>query len=172
MTDVDLVVVMGVSGSGKTTLARGIAQAMGWAFAEGDDFHPEANVAKMHSGIPLTDEDRWPWLALIGEWLTRQEQQGRSAAITCSALRRAYRDVLRRDRPEVRFCHVTAAPQLIQDRVEHRAGHYMPPSLLPSQIATLEPLQEDEPGVVVDGAGDEDVVLATALRALGLTPPR
>lgn len=171
MSDVDLVVVMGVSGSGKTTVARGIASSMHWLFAEGDAFHPEANVQKMHSGIPLTDEDRSPWLRLVGEWISEQESAGRSAVITCSALRRAYRDLLREGRPHVRFCHVSAPQDLIQDRLDHRAGHYMPASLLPSQIATLEPLQPDEPGVVVSGDGSQAVVLASALSALGLTPP-
>ena len=171
MSDVDLVVVMGVSGSGKTTVARGIASGMHWLFAEGDAFHPEANVQKMHGGIPLTDEDRWPWLRLVGDWISEQESAGRSAVLTCSALRRAYRDLLREGRPHVRFCHVSAPQSLIQDRLDHRAGHYMPASLLPSQIATLEPLQPDEPGVVVSGDGSEAVVLASALRALGLTPP-
>ena len=170
MSDVDLVVVMGVSGSGKTTVAKGIASSMHWLFAEGDAFHPEANVQKMHRGIPLTDADRWPWLRLVGAWISEQESAGRSAVITCSALRRAYRDLLREGRPHVRFCHVTAPGGLIQDRLDHRAGHYMPASLLPSQIATLEPLQPDEPGVEVSGDGSEAGVLASALRALGLTP--
>ncbi len=171
MTEPELIVVMGVSGSGKTTVARGIAETMHWLFAEGDDFHPPDNVAKMQRGVPLTDADRRPWLELLGAWLSEQASHGRSAVITCSALRRSYRDVLRQGRPQVRFCHVTAAPELIQDRVEHRAGHYMPPSLLPSQIATLEPLQPDEPGVVVDGGGAVDQVLSAALTALDLTPP-
>jgi gluconokinase len=166
-----LVVVMGVSGSGKTTLAQGIAAAMGWPFAEGDALHPEANVAKMHAGIPLTDEDRWPWLRIIGDWMTQQEDAGRSAVVTCSALRRVYRDLLRDGRPAVRFLHVTLPGVAIADRLEHREGHYMPPSLLPSQLATLEPLQPDEPGVEVSGRGTPDEVLAQALAALGLTPP-
>ena len=103
----DIVVVMGVAGSGKTTVAKGIAVSMHWIFAEGDAFHPEANVEKMHSGIPLTDEDRWPWLRLIGDWMSEQEKAGISAVVTCSALRRVYRDLLREGRPSVRFCHMT-----------------------------------------------------------------
>ena len=166
----DLVVVMGVAGSGKTTVARGIAVSMHWLFAEGDAFHPEANVAKMHAGTPLTDEDRWPWLGLIGDWMSEQEAAGRSAVVTCSALRRVYRDLLREGRPAVRFLHVTLPERAIADRLEHRQGHYMPPSLLPSQLATLEPLQPDEPGVEVLGRGSETEVLAHALGALGLTP--
>jgi gluconokinase len=170
MNDADLVVVMGVSGSGKTTVGRGLAEAMGWEYAEGDDFHSEANVAKMRSGQPLTDEDRWPWLHAIGDWLSAQERADRSAVVTCSALRRVYRDLLREGRPDVRFCHVEAGADLIRDRLEHRVGHYMPPSLLASQLATLEPLQRDEPGVVVSVAGSPEEIVQRALTALGLEP--
>jgi gluconokinase len=169
--DPDIVVVMGVSGSGKTTVAKGIAVSMHWIFAEGDAFHPEANVEKMHSGIPLTDEDRWPWLRLIGDWMSEQERAGVSSVVTCSALRRVYRDLLREGRPAVRFCHVTAPEAAIAGRLEHRQDHYMPPSLLASQFATLEPLEPDEPGVTVSGEGAQTEVLTRALDALGLTPP-
>ena len=169
--DPDIVVVMGVAGSGKTTVAKGIAVSMNWLFAEGDAFHPETNVEKMHSGVPLTDEDRWPWLRLIGDWMSEQEAAGSSSVVTCSALRRVYRDLLREGRPAVRFCHVTAPEAAIADRLDHRAGHYMPPSLLPSQLATLEPLEPDEPGVTVSGEGTETEVLDRALDALGLIPP-
>jgi gluconokinase len=171
-TPSDIVVVMGVSGSGKTTVAKGIATVMGWEFAEGDAFHSEANVAKMHAGHPLTDEDRWPWLEAIGEWISDKEGQGESAVVTCSALRRAYRDLLRKGRPAVRFLHLSAPPEIIEDRMQHRAGHYMPPSLLPSQLATLEPLDADEPGVEVINEGTAAQVLHRALAALGLREPR
>lgn len=164
----DIVVVMGVSGSGKTTVATGLAAALGWEFAEGDDFHPAANVEKMRSGIALTDDDRWPWLEAIGAWISAKEAAGESAVVTCSALRRAYREVLRRDRPAVRFLHVQAPGAVIADRVEHRAGHYMPASLVPSQLATLEPLAPDEPGVTVTTDSDPDEVLSRCLHALGL----
>src|SRR5688572_2610456 len=117
----DIIVVMGVSGSGKTTVATGIATALGWEFAEGDDFHPPANVAKMRSGQPLTDDDRWPWLERIGAWIDAKLAAGESAVVTCSALRRAYRDELRRDRPHVRFLHVEAPTAVIADRVVHRS---------------------------------------------------
>jgi gluconokinase len=168
--DVQLVVVMGVSGSGKTTVGRGIATAMGWDYAEGDDFHSAENVAKMASGVPLTDEDRWPWLRAIGDWLDEHERAGRSAVVTCSALRRVYRDLLREGRDEVRFCHVHVDTDLIKSRLEHRQGHYMPPSLLPSQLATLEPLQPDEPGVVVSATPAPDEIVQDALRKLHLSP--
>jgi gluconokinase len=164
----DHVVVMGVSGSGKSTVAKGISTVTGWEFAEGDAFHSEANVAKMRTGQPLTDEDRWPWLEAIGAWISAKEARGESAVITCSALRRAYRDVLCRDRPHVRFLHVTAATDLIRDRMEHRPGHYMPASLLPSQLATLEPLQPGEPGVAITNEGTAAAVLDRALAALGI----
>jgi len=166
----DIIIVMGVSGSGKTTLAQGIASAMGWEFAEGAAFHPEANIAKMASGHPLTDEDRWPWLRAIGAWIDAHNRSGTSAVITCSALRRVYRDLLREGRPTVRFAHVMADPELIEDRMEHRKGHFMPASLLPSQLATLERLQTDEPGLVVSAAGKPDEVVHRALVALGLAP--
>ena len=159
---------MGVSGSGKTTLARGIAERMGWDFQEGDELHPAANVAKMARGEPLTDQDRWPWLAAIGDWLDAEVARGANAVVTCSALRRAYRDVLREGRPGVVFCHVTADPELIRRRVEERHGHYMPPSLLPSQLDTLEPLAPDEPGVAVAADRRSEEVLAEALALLGL----
>jgi gluconokinase len=164
----DHVIVMGVSGSGKSTVAKGISTVTGWEFAEGDAFHSDANVAKMRAGEPLTDEDRWPWLESIGSWISSKEQSGESAVITCSALRRVYRDVLCDGRPHVRFLHITAPSELILDRMEHRPGHYMPASLLPSQLATLEPLQPDEPGVVITNEGTAAVVLDRALSALGL----
>jgi gluconokinase len=164
----DHVVVMGVSGSGKSTVAKGISTVTGWEFAEGDAFHSDANVAKMKAGHPLTDEDRWPWLEAIGAWISSKEDRGESAVITCSALRRAYRDVLCKNRPHVRFLHVTAPSELIRDRMEHRPGHYMPASLLPSQLATLEPLQPDEPGIAITNEGTAAVVLDRALAALGL----
>ena len=165
------VIVMGVSGVGKTTVAKGISTVTGWTFAEGDAFHSEANVEKMRAGHPLTDEDRWPWLRSIGAWMSDEITQGRSGVVTCSALRRAYRDLLREDRPEVRFCHLSAAEDLIADRMSRRSSHYMPVSLLHSQIETLEPLEPDEPGVVVSVEGTGAAVLARALGALGLTTP-
>jgi gluconokinase len=165
------VVVMGVSGSGKTTLARGIADRMHWAFQEGDDLHPPANVEKMSRGEPLTDEDRAPWLRAVGSWIDRQHAAGTGCVVTCSALRRTYRDTLRAGRPGLQFCHVTADADLIRRRVEARRGHYMPPSLLPSQLATLEPLGDDEPGVVVSAEGEPAEVLARALDRLGLERP-
>lgn len=164
----DVIIVMGVSGSGKTTIAKGLSTILGWEFAEGDAFHSEANVAKMAAGHALTDEDRWPWLEAIGVWISEKEDRGESAVVTCSALRRVYRDLLRKGRPHVRFLHVVAPSEVIQDRMEHRANHYMPPSLLPSQLATLEPLGADEPGVEVVNEGTAAHVIEESMRALGL----
>lgn len=160
------VIVMGVSGSGKTTLARGLAQHLHWEFQEGDELHPRSNVAKMSRGEPLTDEDRRPWLEAIGHWIDERERDGTSAVLTCSALRRTYRDLLREGRPGVVFCHVTADPDVLRSRVEARRGHYMPPSLLPSQLATLEPLEPDEAGFTVSAEGEPGEVLHEALSRL------
>jgi gluconokinase len=145
------IVVMGVSGAGKSTVAAALVTRLGWDFAEGDDFHPPANVEKMRAGIPLDDEDRWPWLRRLAQWIGEHEAAGTNAVVTCSALKRAYRDVLCDGHPSVWFAHVSADPELIRGRVEHRHGHYMPPSLLGSQLAILEPLQPDEPGAVISG---------------------
>lgn len=164
------IVVMGVSGSGKSTVARGIADAMGWDFAEGDDFHSAANKAKMASGHPLTDEDRWPWLRAIAAWIAECERSERSAVVTCSALKRRYRDLLREGRPDVRFCELEAPEQVIADRLEQRRGHYMPASLLGSQLADLEPLDPDEPGTRVSVAATPEQIVRDALAALNLTP--
>lgn len=166
------VVVMGVSGVGKTTIAQGLSAATGWTFAEGDDFHPEVNVARMRSGQPLTDEDRWPWLRTIGAWMSAEIAAGRSAVVTCSALRRAYRDVLREGRPEVEFCHLDAPAPLLERRLGDRRDHFMPPSLLDSQRQALEPLQADEPGVAVSVEGSVADVVARAASALDLPVAR
>jgi gluconokinase len=160
------IVVMGVSGAGKSTVAAELVRRLGCAFAEGDEFHPPENVEKMHAGIPLDDEDRWPWLRRLAGWIGENEAAGRNAVVTCSALKRAYRDLLRDRHPSVWFAHVSAEPELIRDRLEHRSGHYMPPSLLGSQLATLEPLQPDEPGAVVSGIAPAAEVAADVLTAL------
>jgi gluconokinase len=162
------IVVMGVSGSGKSTVAAGLVERLGWEFAEGDDFHPPANVDKMRSGTPLDDEDRWPWLRTLAAWIGEHERAGTSAVVTCSALKRAYRDVLREGHPSVWFAHVTADRELLSERVERRTGHYMPPSLLDSQLALLEPLGDDEPGAAISGAGAPEEVVAQLLDVLAV----
>jgi gluconokinase len=160
------IVVMGVSGSGKSTVAAGLADRLGWEFAEGDDFHPAENVAKMRAGTPLDDEDRWPWLRRLAGWIGEHEQAGRSVVVTCSALKRSYRDLLREGHPSVWFAHVTVDAELLRDRVANRTGHYMPPSLLDSQLAALQPLGDDEPGADISGAGSPDAVVEELLVTL------
>ncbi len=154
------VVVMGVSGSGKTSVAQVLAHRLGWEFAEGDEFHPEANVRKMRAGHALDDEDRRPWLAALADWVGEQERQGRDAVVTCSALRRSYRDLLAKGHPSVWFAHLAAHPDVLLDRLVRRTGHYMPPSLLESQLATLEPLQDGEVGTTLDAGPPREVIVA------------
>jgi gluconokinase len=125
---------------------RELAGRLGWRTAEGDDFHPAANVAKMAAGQPLTDDDRWPWLDAVAAWIGEQEAAGRSAIITCSALRRAYRDRLRRGHPSAWFAELVVPDGELARRVRARRHRYMPASLLESQLTTLEPLADDEPG--------------------------
>jgi gluconokinase len=145
------VVLMGVSGSGKSTVVARLVERHGWVSAEGDDFHPAANVAKMSSGHALTDEDRWPWLRALATWIGEREAAGENGVVACSALKRAYRDLLRVGHPSVRFVHLIVEPDVLTRRMKQRRGHYMPPSLLASQLETLEVLQPDEPGFVVSG---------------------
>jgi gluconokinase len=165
------VVVMGVSGSGKTTVAERLAERLDWEFAEGDDFHPRANVEKMAAGHPLDDDDRWPWLRTIGGWIDQREATGRSVVVTCSALKRSYRDLLREGRSSVWFAHVTVDAEVLRNRLRERTGHYMPASLLESQLATLEPLQSDEAGAEISGTGSPDAVVDTLLATLARDRP-
>ncbi|MBM9467942.1 gluconokinase [Nakamurella leprariae] len=163
---------MGVSGTGKTTLATGLAERFGWVFQEGDDLHPPANVAKMSSGQPLTDDDRWPWLDRVAVWIKDQLANGRSGVITCSALRRVYRDRLRRS--GVVFVLLHGSREQITDRLAARRGHYMPLSLLNSQLATLELPGADEQAVIVPLGGTPEQELDAALdglRQAGITVP-
>lgn len=144
------VVVMGVSGTGKSTVAQALAAELGLELTEGDDHHPASNVAKMRAGTALTDEDRAPWLADLADWTTRQHDVGAATVLTCSALRRAYRDVLRGAVPEPTvFVHLVGTRAVLVDRMDRRE-HFMPASLLDSQFATLEQLDPDEAGGVVD----------------------
>lgn len=158
-----VVVVMGTSGTGKTTVGTALAEALGAPFAEADTFHPAANIEKMTAGIPLTDEDRWPWLRAISTWLEEHSESG--GVVTCSALKRSYRDVLRTgDDPW--FLHLHGSRDLIAERMTTRSGHFMPVSLLDSQLADLQPLADDERGLRVDIAASPDEIVATALAAL------
>ncbi|MGY4643227.1 gluconokinase [Cellulomonas sp. URHB0016] len=166
MAEVEHVVVMGVAGSGKTTVARILAARLDRPLGEADEFHPPENVAKMAAGTPLVDEDRWPWLRAIRDWLTAHARDGRSTVVTCSALRVTYRDVLREAEGRVRFVHLAAPEALIEDRMEARTGHFMPPELLPSQYRTLEPLTDAEDGFVVPVDVPPDAVAQRVLDAL------
>jgi len=141
------IVVMGVSGSGKSTVGAALAQRLRVPFADADDFHPEANIAKMTAGHALDDEDRRPWLDTIGEWLAAHAEGG---VMSCSALKRTYRDQLREHCPDVDFLHLAGTPEVIGRRQASRPGHFMPASLLASQFETLEPLAADENGVDVN----------------------
>jgi len=147
-----ILVVMGVSGSGKSTVAGALAHSLGWTLAEGDDFHPPANIAKMHSGIPLNDNDRMPWLATIAAWIDARIQAREPGIVTCSALKRAYRDQLAGGRPEVLFVYLKGTVALISQHLAAREGHFMPASLLPTQFETLEEPAADEPAFAIDAA--------------------
>ncbi|GAA1988974.1 gluconokinase [Kitasatospora viridis] len=165
-----LIVVMGVAGVGKTTVARLLADRLGLPYAEADDFHPAANIAKMSAGIPLDDADRAPWLRAIAGWLHERGRAGTGGVVTCSALKRGYRDLLRAGCADVRFLHLDGGHDLIAARIAARTGHFMPASLLDSQYALLEPLQADEPGAVLP-VGERDTPHDLVEKAAALLRP-
>jgi gluconokinase len=145
------IVVMGVSGAGKTSVAELLSRRLGCAYVEGDSLHPKANVAKMAEGIPLTDEDRWPWLDLIGGELAAARSRNESVVVTCSSLKRVYRDRLRKaSNGMLYFVFLSGSPQLLASRMGERQGHFMPTSLLQSQLATLESPEGEDGVVTVD----------------------
>ena len=154
------IVVMGVSGSGKSTVGAALAQRLRVPFADADDFHPPANIAKMTAGHALDDTDRYPWLEKIGEWLADHPDGG---VMSCSALKRKYRDQLRRHCPEVTFVHLSGSPEVIARRQASRPGHFMPAALLASQFETLEPLESDERGITIDVDQDIDSIVRDIL---------
>jgi gluconokinase len=156
---VTIAIVMGVSGSGKTTIARGLADAEGWILLEGDQFHPPANIAKMKAGVPLTDEDRWPWLRAIAEREDELLAAGQSAVVACSALKRAYRAILTGERGDTLLVYLRGSKQLIAERMKARKGHFMPAALLDSQFADLEEPGADERPIIVDIGGPVDAVI-------------
>ncbi|QTE29294.1 gluconokinase [Pengzhenrongella sicca] len=162
-----LVVVMGVSGSGKTTVGQALADRLGVPYADADTFHSEASVAKMASGHPLDDDDRAPWLLAIGAWLAEHDATG--AVVGCSALRRRYRDVLRSAAPRLELLHLAGDPAVLTQRVAERPGHFMPASLITSQLETLEALEADERGRVLDLTAPVDEIVASF--AASLTNP-
>jgi gluconokinase len=162
------VVVMGVSGAGKSTVARVLADRLDRPMAEADEFHPAANIGKMSAGTPLTDADRAPWLAAIRDWITERAAAGESTVVTCSALKRAYRDVLRGADARVRFLFLHGTADVIGDRLRHRSGHFMPPSLLQSQLDALEPPGSDEDCVTLDASGPPELIVEHAVARLDL----
>jgi gluconokinase len=152
------IVVIGVSGTGKTTVARLLAERLDVPFTEADDLHPPANIAKMSAGVPLDDADRRPWLESVGRWLRERDTAGTGAVVACSALKRRYRDTLRAACPGAFFLHLTAGHELLAERIGRRTGHFMPRSLIDSQLATLEPLEPDERGAELDATPAPDTV--------------
>lgn len=161
-----IVLVMGVSGSGKTTIGKMLAERLDWPFKEGDDFHPQANIDKMHAGAPLNDEDRQPWLAAIAGWIDQQVAKNQPSIITCSALKRSYRDFLRDGRPQIMLVYLRASPEVLAQRLSHRRGHFMPASLLDSQLDTLEAPTPDENPLVVDDDAPPKTVVEDVIKLL------
>jgi gluconokinase len=164
-------VVMGVSGSGKSTIAEQLAARIGWRYVDGDLFHPPANVAKMSAGHPLTDEDRWPWLRAIAAEIDRLAAASTRAVVACSALKRAYRDILVHGRDDVRIVFLDGTKDLIAKRLAARKGHFMPPGLLDSQFKTLEPPQPNERPITVSIDASVDGIVNDIVRQLELVAP-
>jgi gluconokinase len=162
------VVVMGVSGCGKTTIGKLLASRLHWEFEDADRFHPASNVDKMHKGIPLTDEDRWPWLDAIAAWIDKTRQAGRHGVIACSALKRRYRDVLIGNRADVRLVYLQGSETLIASRIATRREHFMPRSLLHSQFDALEEPGPDENPIIVSIESKPDAIVARIIAALNM----
>lgn len=164
-------VVMGVAGSGKSTIAAALSRQLGWACAEADEFHPQSNIDRMTQGIPLQDEDRWPWLQEIQNWMSAHAAAGESTVLTCSALKLSYRRLLSEAQGRVLFIHLDGGADLIGQRMQGREGHFMPPTLLPSQLATLEPLTDQElaaGSLRLDISNSPEKIVAAVLAGLTL----
>jgi carbohydrate kinase (thermoresistant glucokinase family) len=162
-----VIVLMGVSGCGKSTLGTELSQALGWPFRDADSFHPEANIAKMSRGIPLTDADRWPWLDAIAQWIDDRLARGEPGIVSCSALKRAYRARIVGARPRVALVYLEGEIGLIAERLARRTGHFMPPALLASQFAALEPPGPDERPLVVSIREPPARIAARIIASLG-----
>jgi len=167
-TTAPIILLTGVSGSGKTTIGALLAGQLGWPYAEADDFHPPENVAKMAAGQPLDDEDRWPWLENLGRWIDARRAAGESAVVTSSALKRRYRDVLRKGRPEMRVVYLKGSPELIASRLVARHGHFFQASMLDTQFADLQPPEPDEDVLTVPVDGTPPEVVNAIVEGLGL----
>jgi len=161
------IVVMGVAGSGKTTIGEKLAERLGWTYEDADKFHPKANVEKMSAGHPLTDEDRWPWLRAIADEIDRVCKQQGQLVIGCSALKRAYRDILVHGRDDVRIVYLDGSQELIARRLKERKGHFMPPALLDSQFGALQPPGPDEHPATVSIDAPVEAIVDDILRKLG-----
>jgi gluconokinase len=163
-----VIVLMGVAGCGKSTVGVQLAEALGWPFRDADGFHPQANIDKMRSGVALEDADRWPWLDAIAAWIDERRARGEPGIVSCSALKRAYRRRIVGPREHVRLVHLAGSKELIAARLAARTGHFMPASLLASQLGALEPPAADECAVVVDIAAPPAEIVAAIIAALGL----
>ena len=163
-----VIIVMGVASSGKTSLGERLAERLGWPFRDADAFHPPENVAKMSGGTPLNDEDRKPWLAAIAAWIDELRATGKHGIVTCSALKRRYRDVIRGDRPDVALVYLKGSRELIGERMAKRQHHFMPPALLDSQFAALEEPGPDERPLVMPVELSKDEIVSRVLRELDL----
>ena len=169
--DTAVLVVMGVSGCGKSTIASMLAHRLGWIYEDGDWFHPKSNIEKMHHGEPLNDADRWPWLHAIADWIDATRASGKHGVVACSALRRAYRDILIGERKDVRLVFLKGEHNLIAQRVSARADHFMPPELLDSQFSALESPQADERPIVVSVVPHPREIVETIVEKLGIDDP-
>jgi carbohydrate kinase (thermoresistant glucokinase family) len=167
-----ILVIMGVSGSGKTTIATLLAKSLGWPFRDADEFHPKANIEKMKSGVPLTDKDRLPWLDAIAAWIDQELARRASAIVTCSALKRSYRDIIIDGRKSVRLIYLKGEKALLEARLAGRHSHFMPSSLLQSQFDDLQEPGADEHALTVSVEATPDSIVAQILDGLGLRPPR
>jgi gluconokinase len=165
---VTTLILMGVAGSGKSSVMAELHDRLHWPMLEGDELHPPANVRKMAAGTPLTDQDREPWLRRIAGWIGERERDGTSSLVTCSALRRTYRDILRNGHPSVWFVHLDAPRSVLEARMARRTGHFMPASMLASQLATLEPLGRDESGSTIDANASVQAVAEMIVERLRL----
>lgn len=161
-----IIVVMGVASSGKTTVAAGLAKQLGWTFRDADSFHPPANVAKMSAGIPLIDADRWPWLDAIVAWMNERSDTGENGVVTCSALKRVYRDRLRTAHATVQLVHLKGSQELLAARIAARQAHFMPPALLASQFATLEEPGADENAITISVEHPAERIIAELLSVI------
>jgi len=164
-----VIVLMGVSGSGKSTIGNELSQLLGWPFRDADSFHPPANIEKMSQSIPLTDDDRWPWLDAIGAWIGERLATGAPGIVSCSALKRAYRTRIGARRPGVRLVYLLGSQEMIASRLANRTGHFMPASLLASQFAALEEPGPEERALVVGIAMPPRYLAGSMIEKLGLS---